>query len=157
LYKFFLQHNFKFELLGTKKVNIMKTQFKLSIVVCILITGFLFSCKNNKDGYSDEIDTRQTPVDSTKATADTLNIDNGPNTTGTNSTGAAGTESESVTGAGSISAPGTPAKEGTSTKGTGTGPGPSAKDGAAYDISTQTKKDTTKLGSKALKEKGVKK
>lgn len=134
----------------------MKTPFKLSIVAALLIGGFLISCKNNKDGYSDEIDTRQTPLDSTKTSADTLNIDNGPNTTGTNSTGATGTESESVTGAGSISAPGTPAKEGTSTKGTGTGPGPSAKDGAAYDISSQTKKDTTKLGSKALKKEAKK-
>ena len=133
----------------------MNTVFKLQIVMAILLTGFLFSCKDNKDGYSDEIDTRKTPVDTTSA--DTTNINNGPNTTGTNSTGATGTESESVTGAGSISAPGKPNAPGTSTTGTGTGPGPSAKDGSAYDISSQTKKDTTKLGTKALKkEKGSK-
>lgn len=109
---------------------------KLKLVLVILTIGFLLSCKNNKDGYSDEIDTTQTPTDTTSA--DTTKI-----STGTNSTGATGTESEGVTGAGSISAPGT------STTGTGTGPGPSAKDGSAYDISSQSKKDTTKLGSKA--------
>ena len=126
----------------------MKALFKLKIVLIIMIAGFLFSGKNNKDGYSDEIDTRKTPVDT--ASADTTNINNGPNTTGTNSTGATGTESEGVTGAGSLSAPGKPNAQGTSTTGTGTGPGPSAKDGSAYDISSQTKKDTTKLGTKAL-------
>ncbi|QOG01227.1 hypothetical protein [Flavobacterium sp. MDT1-60] len=126
----------------------MKTLLKLKIAFVILITGLLFSCKNNKDGYSDEIDTRKTPLDT--AAADTTNINNGPNTTGTNSTGATGTESEGVTGAGSISAPGKPNAPGTSTKGAGTGPGPSAKDGSVYDISSQTKKDTTKLGAKAL-------
>ena len=115
---------------------------KLKLVLVILTIGFLLSCKNNKDGYSDEIDTTQTPTDTTST--DTTKI-----STGTNSTGATGTESEGVTGAGSISAPGTPAAPGTSTTGTGTGPGPSAKDGSAYDISSQTKKDTTKLGSKA--------
>jgi hypothetical protein len=125
----------------------MKALFKLKIVLIIMIAGFLFSCKN-KDGYSDEIDTRKTPVDT--ASADTTNINNGPNTTGTNSTGATGTESEGVTGAQSISAQGKPNAQGTSTTGTGTGPGPSAKDGSAYDISSQTKKDTTKLGAKAL-------
>lgn len=108
----------------------MKALFKLKIVLIIIIAGFLFSCKNNKDGYSDEIDTSKTPVDT--ASADTTNINNGPNTTGT-------------------SAPGKPNASGTSTTGTGTGPGPSAKDGSAYDISSQTKEDTTKLGAKALK------
>ena len=135
----------------------MKTIFKLKMVLLVLITGFLLSCKNNKDGYSDEIDTRQTPED-TVAT-DTTKVNKGANTAGTNSTGATGTEAEGVTGAGSISAPGTPAAPGTSTAGTGTGPGPSAKDGAAYDISSQSKEDTTKLGpkAKASKEKKAKK
>lgn len=134
----------------------MKTLPKLKIVFVIMITAFLISCKNNKDGYSDEIDTRQTPVDT--SSADTSNVNKQSNTTGTNSTGATGTESEGVTGAGSISAPNAdaPAAKNASTKGTGTGPGPSAKDGAAYDISSQTKKDTTKLGTKA-KEKIIKK
>ena len=122
----------------------MKTVFKLQIAMVVMLTGFLFSCKNNKDGYSDEIDTRKTPLDTTLA--DTTNVNNS-----TNSTGATGTGSEGVTGAGSISAPGKPTAPGTSTKGTGTGPGPSAKDGSAYDISSQTKKDTTKLGTKALR------
>lgn len=128
----------------------MKALFKLKIVLVILITGFLSSCKDNKDGYSDEIDTRKTPLDT--IAADTTNINNGPNTTGTNSTGATGTESEGRTGAGSISAPGKPTESGTSTTGEGTGPGPSEQDGSAYDISSQTKKDTTRLGPKALKE-----
>ena len=113
-----------------------------------MITGFVLSCKDNKDGYSDEIDTRKTPVDT--GTANVPNINNGPNTTGTNSTGATGTESEGVTGAQSISSPGTPAAEGnSSTAGQGTGPGPNPKDGSNYDISSQTKKDTTRLGPKA--------
>jgi hypothetical protein len=120
----------------------MKTLFKRKIIIAIMITGLLLSCKNNKDGYSDEIDTTKTPTDT--VSADTTKI-----STGTNSTGTTGTESEGVTGAGSISAPGTPAAQGTRTTGTGTGPGPSAKDGSAYDISSQTKKDTTKLGAKA--------
>lgn len=127
----------------------MKTIFKLPILLVIILTGFLFSCKDNKDGYSDEIDTRKTPVDT--VSVDTTTVNNTQNTTGTNSTGATGTESEAVTGAGSISAPGKPTAPGTSTTGTGTGPGPSAKDGSAYDISSQTKEDTTKLGAKALK------
>jgi hypothetical protein len=125
----------------------MKTIFKLKIVLLVLITGFLLSCKNNKDGYSDEIDTRQTPEDT--VSTDTTNVNKGANTAGTNSTGATGTEAEGVTGAGSTSATGTPAAPGTSTVGTGTGPGPSAKDGAVYDISSQSKEDTTKLGTKA--------
>ncbi|RUT69507.1 hypothetical protein D0817_15100 [Flavobacterium cupreum] len=112
----------------------MKTIFKLKIVLLVLITGFLLSCKNNKDGYSDEIDTRQTPEDT--VSTDTTNVNKGANTAGTNSTGATGTEAEGVTGAGSTSAAGTPAAPGPSTAGTGTGPGPSAKDGAAYDISS---------------------
>lgn len=80
----------------------MKALFKLKIVLIIMIAGFLFSCKN-KDGYSDEIDTSKTPVDT--ASADTTNINNGPNTTGT-------------------AASGKPNVQGTSTTGTGTGPGP---------------------------------
>ena len=119
----------------------MKTLHKLKLVMVIMIIGFLLSCKNNKDGYSDEIDTTKT---SDTTSADTTKI-----STGTNSTGATGTESEGVTGAGSISSPGTPAAQETSTTNKGTGPGPSAKDGSAYDISSQTKKDTTKLGPKA--------
>lgn len=131
----------------------MKTIFKLKIAMAVLLTGFLFSCKNNKDGYSDEIDTAKTPFDT--ASADTTNINNSQNNNDTNSTGA--TKSEGVTGAGSISAPGKPTSPSTNTKSTGTGPGPSAKDGSAYDISSQSKNDTTKLGAKALKkEKGSK-
>jgi hypothetical protein len=125
----------------------MKTHFKLKIVFVIMITAFLFSCKNNRDGYSDEIDTTKTPLDTTAT--DTSKVNNGQDATGTNSTGATGTNSEGVTGAGSISAPNTTAAKSGSTTGTGTGPGPSAKDGSAYDISSQTKKDTTKLGAKA--------
>lgn len=135
----------------------MKTLFKLKIITFVMIAGLLLSCKNNKDGYSDEIDTRQTPLDTTATAKDTINTNSGPNTPGTNSTGATGTESEAVTGAGSISAPGTPASSATGKTGTGTGPGPSSKDGSAYDISSQTKNDTAKLGTKALKEKRAKK
>jgi len=111
----------------------MKTLSKLKTVLAVLIIGFLLSCKDNKDGYSDEIDTRQTP--DTTAT-DTIE-NKGSNTTGTNTTGATGTESEGVTGAGSISDPGSSTKRG-STEGTGSGPGESAKDGSTY-TSSQTK------------------
>jgi hypothetical protein len=159
LYKILLDHNFKFKVLK-QKLNIMKTLFKIKIVMIIMIAGLLLSCKNNKDGYSDEIDTRQTPVDS--VSSDTTNVKNGLNTTGTNSTGAAGTEFEGVTPAGSLSSPGKSPAQKTSTTGSGSeGPGPSAKDGATYDISTQSRKDTTRLGPKAkakvLKEKETKK
>lgn len=112
----------------------MKTLSKLKTVLAILIIGLLLSCKNNKDGYSDEIDTRQTP-DTTAV--DTIE-NKGSNTSGTNTTGATGTESEGVTGAGSISAPGSSTEKG-STEGTGSGPGESAKDGSTYTISSQTK------------------
>lgn len=115
----------------------MKTLSKFKIVLAALTIGLLLSCKNNKDGYSDEIDTRQTP-DTTAV--DTIG-NKGSNTTGTNTTGATGTDSEGVTGAGSISDPGTATERG-SAQGTGSGPGESAKDGATCDISSQTK-DTT--------------
>lgn len=125
----------------------MKTLSKLKTVLAILIIGLLLSCKNNKDGYSDEIDTRQTP-DTTAV--DTIE-NKGSNTSGTNTTGATGTESEGVTGAGSISAPGSSTEKG-STEGTGSGPGESAKDGSTYTISSQTK-DTvsTKKPAKGTK------
>jgi len=128
----------------------MKTLSKLKIVLTVLIIGLLLSCKDNKDGYSDEIDTRQTP--DTTAT-DTIE-NKGSNTTGTNTTGATGTESEGVTGAGSISDPGTATKR-ESTQGTGSGPGESAKDGSTYTISSQTK-DTT-ISTKQPVKKGTKK
>lgn len=119
----------------------MKTLFKTKGIIVLMITGLLLSCKNNRDGYSDEIDTSKTPIETT--VEDTVN--NGLNATGTNSGEARGTQG--VTGPGSNSSSG--AADATATTGTGTGPGPSEKDGAAYDISSQTKKDTTKLGTKA--------
>jgi len=119
----------------------MKTLFKRKGIIVLMITGLLLSCKNNRDGYSDEIDTSKTPIKT--AVGDTTN--NGLDATGTNTGEASGTQG--VTGAGSNSSPG--ASSAGATTGTGTGPGPSEKDGAAYDISSQTKKDTTKLGTKA--------
>ena len=124
----------------------MKTLFKRKGIIVLMISGLLLSCKNNRDGYSDEIDTSKTPIKT--AVGDTTN--NGLDATGTNTGEASGTQG--VTGAGSNSSPGASsagATTGTATTGTGTGPGPSEKDGAAYDISSQTKKDTTKLGTKA--------
>lgn len=112
----------------------MKTLSKFKIVLAALTIGLLLSCKDNKDGYSDEIDTRQTPDTTSAGTIE----NKGSNTSGTNTTGATGVESEGVTGAGSISDPGTATKR-ESTEGTGSGPGESAKDGATYDISSQTK------------------
>jgi hypothetical protein len=86
-------------------IFIMKTLSKLKIVLVIMLTAHLLSCKRN------------------------------------------------------TSAPTTPKDQGTSTTGRGTGPGPSAKDSSTYDISSQTKNDTAKLGTKAKasKEKKIKK
>lgn len=142
LYKIRSNLNFKFEVLRTEKLTTMKTLFKLKMIFFILATGFLLSCKNDKDGYSDEINTTKTPPDTSSAA--TTKID-----TGTNSTPASATEPEGVTGAGSISSPETPAAKQKTSANKGIGPGPDAKDGSAYDISSQTKKDTAKLGPKA--------
>ncbi|TDW52126.1 hypothetical protein EV144_101810 [Flavobacterium sp. 270] len=119
----------------------MKTLSQLKMILIILTIGLL-SCKNNKDGYSDEIDT-------TKASTDTASAARPKTGTDTNATSTSDTEPKGVTGAGSISSPEKPANRQTTTANNGTGPGPSAKDGSVYDISSQTKKDTTKLGSKA--------
>lgn len=120
----------------------MKTLLKTKIAVVVMSTVFLLSCKNNKDGYSDEIVTTQTPIDSTAT--DTTQIN-----TGTNSTGATGTPSEAITGAGSTSAAST-------TAGKGSGPGESAKDGSTYTSSSPIN-DTTSTKAKAVKKKENKK
>lgn len=108
----------------------MKTVFKSKILLIVLFTGFLFfSCKNNQDGYSDEIDTT-TPTDSTTTTAG-----HGQNI-GTESADSAmdSTASGSQT-TGSGSTPG-------ATEGQGSGPGESAKDASTYTSSSGTQKDS---------------
>ena len=89
----------------------MKTLFKSNIifVFALVVTGLLFSCKNNEqDGYSDKIETLQA-TDTAKTASDTTEV-TGLSTTNKSAKGSSGTD-----------------KGGT---GTGSGPGESAKDGA---------------------------
>lgn len=89
----------------------MKMLSKSKILLVFALSGILFSCKDNKDGYSDEIETLQYPAD------DTL-------TTVTDTTGISGfsTTNKSDKGSSGVDDGGT---------GQGSGPGPSANDGAA--------------------------
>jgi hypothetical protein len=89
----------------------MKTLFKSKIifVFALVVTGLLFSCKNNEqDGYSDKIETLQA-TDTAKTGSDTTEV-SGLSTTNKSTKGSSGTD-----------------KGGT---GTGSGPGESPKDGA---------------------------
>ncbi|WP_456312384.1 hypothetical protein [Pseudomonas shirazensis] len=92
-----------------KKLHISK------ITIVLAFTGLLFSCKDNKqDGYSDEIETVQVPVDTTNSAtpaSDSTEI-SGFSTTNTNEKGSSGTDEGGT--------------------GTGSGPGESPKDGATY-------------------------
>ncbi|MFB9080739.1 hypothetical protein ACFFLS_21595 [Flavobacterium procerum] len=103
----------------------MKSLVNIKMLSIITISCFLFSCKNNNDGYSDEIETVQTPVDSTNTVPDTTSLDNASNQN------EGGNPDDSNTGASSISSNSSNASS-KSTAGTGSGPGESAKDGATY-------------------------
>lgn len=126
----------------------MNMLFKSTIAFGLIITGLLFSCKK-QDGYSDEIQTNPNPVtiDSTGTSSDSASINNtGP--AGTNAVGGGGDKGAGNSGAQSINAgnaesgntgsgntgSGNTGSGNTGAKGTGTGsgPGPSAKDGSAY-------------------------
>ena len=105
------------------------------------MTGLLFSCKK-QDGYSDEVQTNQTPVDTTTGmVSDTGSVnnthaDNNSQMTGAQAAGAQSTGSQS-----GVSSSGNTGSGNNNTKGTGTGsgPGPSAKDGSAYAPSSDPK------------------
>lgn len=114
----------------------MKTFLRLKILILVILTGFVFSCKNNKDGYSDEIETNSNPVDSAGKETDTAksindhsigvedpqNRRSGDNGSGTNA-------------------------------GTGSGPGESPEDGSTYTPSRGLPKDSIKPEVKASKKK----
>ena len=127
----------------------MKTVFKSKIIAIALLTGVLFSCKDNKDGYSDEIVTK-TPTDSTQTSSAhgedigtqsaeaTHEADPGNPGTGNASPGEA---SPGTTGSASTASGGS--------QGTGSGPGESAKDGATYTTASGAQKDSTKTTTKS--------
>jgi len=128
----------------------MKTVFKSKIIIIALLTGFLFSCKNNQDGYSDEIETT-TPTDSTKAVTghgEDIGTQSAEATHENPDSTAAASSSGGTTGSGSSTSSGT--------TGTGSGPGESAKDGSTYTSASGTQKDSTKAGTKSSKAKGAK-
>ncbi|QSB29120.1 hypothetical protein [Flavobacterium sp. CLA17] len=117
----------------------MKKFIKSIIMLGLILTGLLFSCKK-QDGYSDEVQTTQTPVDTTNGTvsdsAGVHNTDANAPMTGTQAAGAQSTGSQS-----GVSSSGNTGSGNNNTKGTGTGsgPGPSAKDGSAYAPSSDPK------------------
>lgn len=93
----------------------MKTLYKSRILLVFALTGILFSCKENKNGYSDEIETMQYPADDHSAN-DTLSTEkdttgiSGFSTTNKGDKGSSGMDDGAT--------------------GQGSGPGESAKDGA---------------------------
>ena len=127
---------FKFEI-KVLKIIIMKALFKSKIIVVLIIMGILFSCKNNQDGYSDEIDTHKTPVDTAGTISDTTNINND------NGVNGAGSKEPTVTNGKNSNA---------SSAGTGSGPGPDVNDGSAYTSSSGLRKDS--VDSKRTQNKG---
>ncbi|KRD10294.1 hypothetical protein ASE21_11305 [Flavobacterium sp. Root901] len=120
----------------------MKIVFKSTIGVLVLAAA-LFSCKNNKDGYSDEIETVVVPDSTQKPVDSTGTNETGTNkTTGTPNTGAASTTPDADLG-----------KKGTADggTGTGTGPGEDAEDGSTYTSSSKKQnidKDSVRIKPK---------
>ncbi len=120
----------------------MRTVFKLHVMLVLVLTGLLGSCKNNQDGYSDEIQTSETPIDSTKTAADTTQTanDSGVGEEGANTGGmSSGSNNSSAT-----------------TAGKGSGPGESAEDGSTYSKSSGVQKDSIKSKAKTAKSKNEK-
>lgn len=132
----------------------MKSLISLKIIMLIITTGILFSCKNNQDGYSDELNTAVNPSDSMKTPSDndagvrsvgpggndspTTTDKNNPQGSGTNSSGEAST---------GTTANNNSQSSGSSTSGKGSGPGESPKDGATYTNYSKAKNDS--LGTNA--------
>jgi len=129
----------------------MKFLIKSSIVTAFFMGGALFSCKNNQDGYSDQIETLQVPADTAKMSVDSSATNESMETS---STGAANTGSESKTGtAGSTQDGNVPSSTATGSTatgsaGTGSGPGESVKDGATYTNTSENKKDSKEVKNK---------
>lgn len=97
--------------------------YKVKILILIILIGMISSCKNNNDGYSDEIETSTTPLDT--AVKDTAKIINN------NDVNSASSKQSTV--------------------GTGTGPSASAEDGATYTIESGVQKDSMKLKRDSIK------
>jgi hypothetical protein len=115
----------------------MKTLFKSKIIAILIIMGILFSCKNNQDGYSDEIDTHKTAVDTAETISDTTNSNKN------NEVKAAGSKEPTVTSGKKLNE---------STAGKGSGPGEDVNDGSTYTSSSGLRKDS--IDSKNSKNKG---
>jgi hypothetical protein len=107
----------------------MKSLVNLKIIMMIIATGILFSCKNNQDGYNDEIKTNINPSDSVETPSDTA--------TGVRSGGPGANESSTTTPNNNPQG-----SSGTSTSGKGSGPGESPKDGATYTNYSKAKNDS---------------
>jgi hypothetical protein len=140
----------------------MKILFKSNIILLTAFTALLlFSCKQNQDGYSDEVQTRQTPVDSAGNAVDSTNSgteEGNINTTTKNGSvgktpagslsaggnSSSGTNSTGNSSSGTSSAGNDHATSGTKGTGTGGGPGESPKDGVTYSpTDEQTDANTT--------------
>lgn len=88
----------------------MKMLLKSKVTLLLVFVGLLFSCKNNQDGYSDEVQTGQLPADTATTVTDTAGVSGFSTTNSANANEAVGTEDGGT--------------------GTGIGPGESPKDGA---------------------------
>jgi len=140
----------------------MKSLISFKIIMVIIITGILFSCRNRQDGYSDEIDTAINPSDSMKTPSDndagvrsvgpgtnespTTTTKNNPQGSGTNSTG------ESSTGTTSNES----LQTSSSASGKGSGPGESPKDGATYTNYSKAKNDSLNTNTQSTNKKKTK-
>lgn len=113
----------------------MKAIKVTTILSLIFFTGILFSCKNNQDGYSDEIDTVVSPMDSKQSKAE-------------NKTDSIKSEEHIETNIETTQKSGSE-----STAGTGSGPGESSQDGATYTTATGVQKDSIRPEEKTAKKK----
>ena len=116
----------------------MKTLYKSKIILAFAITGILFSCKETKDGYSDEIETKQYPADDTIATENDTTGISGFSTTNKSDKGSSGMDDGAT--------------------GQATGPGESAKDGATDSgpFEKKTKEDSTSINKNPQNSQGSK-
>ncbi|MBP1222424.1 hypothetical protein [Flavobacterium sp. 1355] len=143
----------------------MKSLISLKIIMMIITTGILFSCKNNQDGYSDELNTAVNPSDSMKTPSDndagvrsvgpgtnespTTTTKNNPQGSGTNSSGEGSTGTTANDNTNSQSS-------GSSTSGKGSGPGESPKDGATYTNYSKAKNDSLSTNTQSTNQKKTK-
>ena len=139
----------------------MKILSKSKIILLTAFTALLLlSCKQNQDGYSDEVQTRQTPVDNTGNAIDSTNsgIEEG-NINTTTKNGSVGKTPAGSLSAGGNSSSGTNsagndhATSGMKGTGTGGGPGESTKDGVTYSPPTDEQRDANTSSNKGTKKK----